>query len=181
MKTISTSQQQLTKILSLLILLISLGGGSLIAQTSGQRCFENGNPGCASCLLKYPDNSNLPRSATIFSESTCLVASDPTPATCGLAPTQIRLWYTDEHAMTLGVRQVVIKNANGTTTTTNYGITPTPASPTCVINPLVGTTIASGDQSGNDQSDRPVWPVLYLTDLTINGASSRVVTGSMVE
>ena len=166
------------KLLAVLVLVFSFGiSNGILAQTSGQRCFEGPNTGCQTCLLSYPDNSNLPRSAVVFNESSVLVAADPGPSTCGAAQTQIKLWYTDEHALTLGVRQVIIKHADGTTTTTNYPVTATPASPTCQTSPQVGTTIQTGDQSGNDVADgggRPLWPVLYITDLTVNGATSRI-------
>lgn len=131
--------------------------------------------GCASCKLGYPDNSNLPRSAVEFSESDVLVAFDPGPSICGAAPEYIKVYYTDEHALTLGVRRVIVKTNSGTTTT-DYPITASPSSPTCVSNPNVGDTISSGDQAGNDVADgggRPLWPALFLTDLTVNGAPSR--------
>ena len=129
---------------------------------------------CA-CNVGYPDNSNPPRSQVIFNESEVLRALDPGPTACGPAGGSIELWYNDEHSLTLGVRRVIVKTTSGTTTT-DYPITPTPAAPTCVDNPLVGSTIASGDQSGNDTAagdGRPVWPALFITDLTVNGSSSR--------
>ncbi len=129
---------------------------------------------CA-CDLAYPDNSNLPRSAVIFNESEVLRASDPGPSTCGTTGSVIKLWYNDEHALTLGVRQVNVKTSTGTVTT-NYPITMTPTTATCVTNPLVGTTIATGDQSGNDIAaggGRPLWPALFITDLSVNGSGSR--------
>ncbi len=138
--------------------------------------------GCLTCALGYPDNSHLPQSAVTFSESEVLQAIFPGPTNCGLTafPSSIKLWYTDEHAMTLGVRQVSVKKASGTTVT-NYPITPytgTLNNGVCVSNPLFGTTIASGAQSGNDVAlpdgnGRPLRPVLYVTDLTVNGATSR--------
>ena len=179
MKSTTSTPQRLNsnKLIALVILIISLGQCNVIlAQTSGQRCFQGPNVGCQSCLVGYPDNTNLPRSSVVFNESDVLVAADPGPSTCGAGQSQIKLWYSDEHAMTLGVRQVVVKNANGTTTTTNYPVTPTPAAPTCQVAPQVGTTIQSGDQTGNDMAaggGRPLWPVLYITDLTVNGAASR--------
>src|SRR5437016_10628040 len=106
---------------------------------------------CATCTLGYPDNSNLPKSGVAFNESEVLAAWEPAPGNC-IAPTKIKLWYTDEHALTLGVRRVIVKTSSGTTTT-DYPITATPGTPTCVSNPLVGTTIATGDQSGNDVAD----------------------------
>ncbi|MDB5226194.1 MAG: hypothetical protein JWN78_387 [Bacteroidota bacterium] len=128
------------------------------------------------CNLQYPDNSNLPRSAVLFNESEVLRASDPGPTTCGSTGTKIKAWYSDEHALTLGVHRVIVKNASGTTTT-DYPIAPTPSSPTCISHPLVGTTIQSGDQTGNDVAaggGRPLWPAIFITDLTVNGAGSRI-------
>jgi len=45
----------------------------------------------------------------------------------------------------------------------------------CTSNPQVGTTAPTGDQSGNDTAEgggRPLWPALFITDLTLNGANS---------
>ena len=163
--TSTTQHQRLNKFLLLIFFILSLGySQSLSAQNA-----------CASCKLGYPDNSHTPRSQQVFSESSMLVALDPGPSVCGKAPEYIKIWYTDEHALLLGVRQVIVKSSTGTTTT-NYGVTPTPSSPTCVDHPLVGTTFPSGDQSGNDvavDGGRPIWPAVFITDLTVNGANSR--------
>ncbi len=151
-------------------------GFTTTTPAGGEQCFGMPNIGCVSCAVAYPDNSNLPRSAVVFNESEVLRYAEPGPSTCGNATTEIKMYYGDEHAMTLGVRSVVVKTSSGTTTTT-YPITPAPSTPGCVVNPLVGTTIASGDQTGNDVADgggRPLWPALFITDLTVNGATSRV-------
>ena len=128
------------------------------------------------CNLSYPDNTNLPRSAVIFNESEVLRASDPGPASCGSTGSVIKLWYNDEHALLLGVRSVSVKTFSGITTT-NYTITPTPATASCFANPLVGDTISSGDQAANDVAaggGRPLWPSIFITDLTVNGPNSRI-------
>src|SRR5258707_10923372 len=73
----------------------------------------------------YPDSTNLPRSGVLFNESGVLRVFSPvsggiTRVGLGL---QIRMWYNDEHALTLGVRQVTVQNASGATiSTTNYNI-----------------------------------------------------------
>lgn len=165
MQATSTTQHSLIK--NLLMLILCIGAGLFQ--------FSYAQNGCASCKLGYPDNSNLPRSAQPFNESDVLRAFDPGPSICGKAPEYIKLWYSDEHALTLGVRRVIVKSAAGTTTT-DYPITPTPASPTCVDQPLVGTTFNSGDQSGNDvavDGGRPLRPALFITDLTVYGMNSR--------
>ena len=154
---------------------VDAGFTTVAPSGGGAECYGLGNIGCQSCLVAYPDNSNLPRSAVIFNESEVLRYAEPGPSTCGTATSEIRMWYSDEHAMTLGVRSVVVKTLSGSTTT-NYPITPTPSTPGCVSNPLVGSTIASGDQSGNDVADgggRPLWPALFITDLTLQGSTSR--------
>src|SRR6185369_8285620 len=130
---------------------------------------------CA-CNTGYPDSSNPPRSLVVFNESTVLKAFDPGPVGCGSPSGTIKLWYSDEHALTLGVRRVIVKSSGGATTT-DYPVTPSPTSPTCVDHPQVGTQIATGDQSGNDVAaggGRPLWPALFITDLTVNGADSRI-------
>jgi len=79
----------------------------------------------------YPDNSNLPRTGAIFNESGVLRAFSPVSrATTAVGQgLTIKMWYNDEHALTLGVRRVVVKSSSGTTTT-NYPFTATPSSPT---------------------------------------------------
>src|SRR3989454_2006838 len=93
----------------------------------------------------YPDGSNLPRSAAIFNESAVLRAFSPvsTTTTARGQGLTIKMWYNDEHALTLGVRRVVVKSSSGTTTT-DYPITPLNADPVThasgATNPQVGTT-----------------------------------------
>ena len=128
-----------------------------------------------SCSLSYPDNSNLPRSSVIFSESEVLRSSDPGTTACGTTGGEIKLWYNDEHALTLGVSTVFVKTSSGTSTT-YFNVTPSPSTFGCITNPNVGDTISSGDLSGNDVAEgggRPLWPALFITDLTVNGPTSR--------
>jgi hypothetical protein len=124
---------------------------------------------CKSCLIPYPDNSNLPRSAAVFNENEVLAAFEPGMATCGTHPTEIKVWYADEHPLCLGVKQVIIKTKTGTATY-NYPITASPLSAAIAVNPQFGITDQSGDDlSGNDVSvdgGRPLWPALYITDIT---------------
>jgi len=86
------------------------------------------------------------------------------------------MFYNDEHAMTLGIRQVNVKTTSGTTTT-NYTVTPlscaNPATGCSAINPQVGTSASSGDQAGNDLADRPIFPALFITDITGTNKDSR--------
>ncbi|HYL74919.1 MAG TPA: hypothetical protein VEU96_11985 [Bryobacteraceae bacterium] len=115
----------------------------------------------------YPFGTAPALSSVVFSESDTLQAFDFTNGV-------IRAWYTDEHALTLGVRRVVVKTSTGTTTT-DYPFTD--FSGVSAVNPLVGTTFAAGDQAGTDLATynpaygfldhgRPLWPALYITDIT---------------
>jgi Flp pilus assembly protein TadG len=118
----------------------------------------------AACALGYPDSSSPPLSSTTFNESGVLRAF--APAMAGPGDT-IKAWYSDEHALTLGVRQVVVKSATGSTTT-NYAIAPLTADPSSAFNPAVGASIAQG---GIDPAQRPMFPALFITDITGNPTS----------
>jgi len=116
----------------------------------------------------YPDSSNLPRSADVFNESDVLAFAD-----LGSGCNIFRAWYNDEHALTLGIRQVNIKTHSGTRTT-NYPVSAYPGTPGCISNPQVGSTIQTGPQSGNDMAaggGRPMWPALFITDVTRNAGN----------
>src|SRR3989449_8030176 len=103
------------------------------------------------------------------------------PATPGLT---IKLWYNDEHAMVLGVSKVSVKTSSGTTTT-NYPLSSlcaTPGTGCAQPNPQVGTTALNGDQSGTDTNactgfpdlcDRPIFPSLFVTDITDPNQTSK--------
>jgi hypothetical protein len=117
----------------------------------------------------YPMMGGTTLASVVFNESTVLEGVVPS----GGAPlATIRVFYNDEHAMTLGVRQVVVR-ANGGMTMTDFPVSPLPSDPGTVTNPMLGTTMLTGDNSGLDVSLRPMWPALFITDITAN-ASSRV-------
>jgi hypothetical protein len=154
---------------------ISGGAGSTGAGTAG----AGGTTGVYACVAGvqqaiitdcgYPYASSNPLTSTVFSESGVLRSIVPS----GTWPNGVvSVFYNDEHALTLGVRSVVVKDANGTTTT-DYPVSALPSDPGSVTNPETGTTLLSGLQSGLDPSLRPMWPVLYVTDVTAD-ASSRV-------
>jgi hypothetical protein len=114
------------------------------------------------CVLGYPDGSNGTLSQTVFNESEVLRALRPTGTT---GPGQmIQAFYNDEHALTLGISKVG---------TTPYPVTTSPWPPACVDHPSVGTTALTGAQAGTDLAGRPMWPALFITDITMN-ASSRL-------
>jgi Flp pilus assembly protein TadG len=128
------------------------------------------------CTIGYPSGTAPALSSVVFNESTEMVGFGPTY----VAPHgTIRTWYNDEHAITLGVRQVVVTTASGTTTT-DYSFTAfTGALQAANANAplLVGTTALTGDQAGTDlatwnstygylDKGRPMWPALFVTDIT---------------
>lgn len=137
--------------------------GESVGGSSGGVTFR-----CESCMMTYPDNSKLPRSGQVFNENEVLVATDPGSTTCGSSPDYIKVWYSDEHPICLGVRQVIVKDKTGTTVT-NREIEPTTQSPAMVTNPSLGALDQDGDFSGNDvatDGGRPLWPALFITDIT---------------
>jgi hypothetical protein len=116
----------------------------------------------------YPYASTNPLTSTVFNESDVLRAIRP----AGSWPNGIvQMFYNDEHALTLGVRQVVVKSGAGTTMT-DYPVTPLASDPGSAISPQTGSNVLAGDQSGLDASLRPMWPALFITDIS-NDASSR--------
>src|SRR5207245_281304 len=99
---------------------------------------------------------------------------DPTRAVSDKA------WYNDEHALTLGVRRVIVQTKTGTTTT-DYPVSALSTNPGSVLNPQVGTTALDGDQAGTDTSacsgypglcDRPMFPALFITDISSDPSST---------
>ncbi|MDT4938917.1 MAG: putative Flp pilus-assembly TadE/G-like, partial [Pseudonocardiales bacterium] len=139
-------------------------GASYLIDETGASCLA----APAQCVIGYPYSSSNPRTSQTFSESAVL--RDFTTGTNSSGHT-INVWYNDEHALTLGVRQVVVKTSSGSTTT-NYTVSPLATNPGSTPNPAVGSTITSGDQAGTDTSARPAFPALYVTDITTNPAST---------
>jgi hypothetical protein len=120
------------------------------------------NPQVGDGTQDYPYPSSNPLTSIAFNESTVLKAAN-LDTTNGY----FELWYSDEHALALGVGTVIVNTASGTTTT-NYPIAPLTSDPGVVNDPAVGSTIASGDQAGTDVSGRPMFPSLFITDITNN-------------
>src|SRR5204863_6084765 len=118
----------------------------------------------ASCVIGYPYASSEPRTSVVFNESGVLRAFKPAIATTG---DRLMVFYNDEHALALGVRRVIVKTTAGTTTT-DYPVSPLLSIPGSQANPDVGTTALTGDQAGTDVSARPLFPALFITDVTLN-------------
>jgi hypothetical protein len=143
------------------------------------RAFSNFNHGAkvtfaftappAECNLGYPYNSANARTSIAFNESGTLSAF-------GRGNGQIRAWYTDEHAMTLGVRRLFVDNKTLADVTTNYTIALMSGSPSSATGSPVayGSTLTSGEGAAVDAFGRPLFPAMFVTDLTVNGASSKL-------
>ena len=82
-------------------------------------------------------------------------------------PETLQMFYNDEHALTLGVRRVRVLSSCGTATT-DYPVSMMVGNPSSAIPPIVGSTIKEGDQAGSDVSGRPMFPAMYVTDVTAN-------------
>jgi len=138
-------------------------GGAVVGGAGG---VASCTPGVEQTLITdcgYPTTTSSPLSSVIFNESEVLRAIVPS----GGAPTAVvRVFYNDEHALTLGVRQVVTKGPGGMMMTTDYPLSPLSAVPSSVMNPQTGTNELVGPQSGLDVSLRPMWPALFITDIT---------------
>jgi hypothetical protein len=106
----------------------------------------------------YPYQSTNPLTDIEFNESNVLAAIIPSG---GYPLASIQLFYNDEHAMTLGVREVVVNGAS-----TPYPVSPLASSPSSLSSPETGTNVLTGDQAGVDPSGRPMWPALFVTDIT---------------
>jgi hypothetical protein len=126
------------------------------------------------CTIGYPYTSANPITSAVFSESEVLAAYNSTSNT-------ISVWYNDEHAMILGVRRVIVKDAAGATTTTDYPVSPLTANPGVFGNPQVGATALLGDQAGvdintcsgaPDNCSRPMYPAIFITDTTASATST---------
>ena len=115
----------------------------------------------------YPYTSSNALTSVAFNESDVLRAIEPSgSASSGV----VRLFYNDEHALTLGVRSVVEKTASGSTTT-DYPVSPLPADPGSVTSPQTGSNLLAGAQNGLDPSLRPMWPSLFITDVSVDPTS----------
>lgn len=116
----------------------------------------------------YPTTTSNPLTATVFNENEVLRAIRP----AGSWPNGVvEMFYNDEHAMTLGVREVVVKSSATNSTTTDYPITALPSDPASATDPQIGTNMLAGDQSGLDTSLRPMWPSLFVTDISSDPSS----------
>jgi uncharacterized repeat protein (TIGR01451 family) len=94
------------------------------------------------------------RAGTIFNESTVLKGFQLYGT--GSA-TRIAAFYSDEHALTLGK---------------DPGVAPFTPSGANTFDDVSGNPVATGDPNAVDPSDRPLYPALFLTDITNNPGST---------
>src|SRR5207249_4242204 len=73
---------------------------------SGGTCTGGGAATVPPCAIMYPFTSSNPRTSVVFNESEVLPTFSPTGAVTATPGLTIKLWYNDEHALTLGVRRV---------------------------------------------------------------------------
>jgi len=143
--------------------------GMLFIMATDTATVCTGTPsGCTlgSCTPPYPFNSSNQLTSIDFNESEILRKA-VLQSTSNCIPQNLQLFYNDERALCLGISQVTVKTKT-TTTVSSYNVTPLPSDPGSAFNPSVGSTILSGDQSGTDPSGRPIFPSLFVTDLTQN-------------
>lgn len=150
------------------------GGGNPNPPGSPEEFAANTN-----CTIGYPYQSANQATNLPFNESDILAYFSPKGNVSVSPGSALTVWYSDEHAMTLGIRQVVVIDANGGTTTTDYALSPLNGNPGNQSNPAVGSTDLTGDHAGTDTSScsadgsadkcsRPMWPALYITDISSN-------------
>ncbi len=111
----------------------------------------------------YPFASSNPLTGILFNESTVLAAIVPSG---GYPFASVQLFYNDEHAMTLGVREAVIDGVSQ-----SFPVSPLTASPDIVNTPDTGTNLIIGQLAGVDPVGRPMWPALFVTDITEDAQS----------
>ena len=133
-------------------------------ETANKDCLSTPptNSGCPACVVGYPYTSTNPLTSLIFNESEILRGYSQGVMHPG---DTIKVWYNDEHAIVLGVRQVIVKTSGGSVTN-NYSLSPLLTNPGSVNQPQVGSTALTGDQAGTDVSNRPMFPALFVTDVT---------------
>src|SRR6185503_5024337 len=96
------------------------GGGPAAGGASGGGVCTPGTSGLVLSDCGYPYASSNPRTSVVFNESEVLRGILPSG---GVPLASIRLFYNDEHALTLGVRNVTVQSASGDTST-DYPVTP---------------------------------------------------------
>jgi hypothetical protein len=138
------------------------GGGTMgTGGASGGSTATACKPGVTGPVITecgYPYSSNSPLTNIVFNESDVLAAIVPSG---GYPFASIQLFYNDEHAMTLGVGKTVINGVSK-----SYPLSLLTKSPDVVDSPKTGSNLIIGQQAGVDPVGRPMWPALFVTDIT---------------
>jgi len=151
--------------------------GNIVQLPSPPQSFTPSN-----CMIGY--NNQVANAANptqvVFNESDVLTAVSPSQTLTPTPGLTLSLWYSDEHAMTLGVSHVTVIDSAGNKSETDYALSAQGTSPDVVTNPRVGALSLSGDQAGTDTSvcsdptlrcGRPLYPAVFVTDTTGNATS----------
>ena len=163
---------------------IVIAAALALGATSASAAPPGGAKDPSSCA-SYPYGTAPLLPSVVFNESDVLQSFATNFASTG---NSIRAWYTDEHALTLGVRQVIVKTLKGSTTfdyaSSFSAFNSTTLNAVSSDSPLpVGTTALSRAQAGTDLATwntkygfldhgRPMWPALFITDITTDAAST---------
>src|SRR6266540_3441314 len=115
-----------------------------------------------SCGYPVANSTAFPRAAITFNESTVLKGFNP--KTGGFLGDKIYAYYSDEHALTLGGAGA---DWSGTQATAPAGSTAKSIDNT---NPNTGAATL-------DPSNRPLKPILYVTDITAGGTANSPQSG----
>jgi len=80
---------------------------------------------------------------------------------------RVRVFYSDEHAMTLGARRVNVTTSSGANAT-DFPFSPMPnlQAPAAVTSPSIGASALTGDDAGTDPQGRLAFPAPFVTDIT---------------
>jgi len=128
-----------------------------------------------SCTPPYPFTSGNPRTSVAFNESEVLAAFRVTTTNDGCTPVTLNMFYSDEHALTLGVRQTQTKTCAGITVNSVCPVSPMVNHPADHVHaPMTGCNEAQG---GVDPSGRPMAPVVFVTDLDTFPGNSNPLAG----
>jgi hypothetical protein len=76
------------------------------------------------------------------------------------------LWYNDEHAMVLGIRQIIVAGV-----TNDFAVSSLTSVPDAALAVQVGATDMTGNLAATDPVGRPEFPAAFLTDVTAETAS----------
>ena len=134
---------------------------------------SSGNPGFPkSDPCGYPDSSHIPQSGFSFNRNEAIRAVSPSSGQVLSSPFggSIKVWYSDRHALLLGIREVVVKD-HRYRFVRDYPISEMTSNPGSAEGLRFGSTGTSGDQAGIDDRSLPFMPMLFITDITFDAGN----------